>query len=120
VVAGAPHQIVQACAFAAEDEDAVAGEIEAIVISFTALIQADDPEILPLEFLKGAHQVYDARDAEVLRRARTRFYSHGAEWRRPALGKHNAIYARAIGNSKERAKVLRVFNTVEGQDQASL
>ena len=31
----------------------------------------------------------------------------------------NAVDAGAIGNAEERAKVLRVFNAVEGEDEAS-
>jgi hypothetical protein len=120
VVAGASHQVVQASAFAAEDEDAVAGEVEAIVISFAPLIQADDPEILALEFFKGAHEVYDSSDAKMLCRAGARLYGHGTERRRPALGKYDAIHSRTIGNSQKRAKVLRVFNTVEGKHQPGL
>jgi hypothetical protein len=120
VVAGAAHKIVQARAFAAKHEDAVSGEIEAVVIGFAALIQADDPKIVAFEFFKGAHQVYNASNAKMLCRTRARFNRNWAERRRPALGKYYAIYTRAIGNTQERPKVLRVFNTVESKYQASL
>lgn len=48
MIAGAPDQIVKTFAFASEDEDAVAGEIELVVILLATFVEADDPEILLL------------------------------------------------------------------------
>ena len=51
VVAGAADEIVEAGAFAAEDEDAVAGKVELVVVGRTAFVEADDPDVLLLQLL---------------------------------------------------------------------
>ncbi len=49
MVAGAADEVVKACAFPAKDEDAVAGEVETVVVGRSAaLVQTDNPEILAL------------------------------------------------------------------------
>ena len=42
-VAGAADKIVETGAFAAENEDAVAGEIELVVVAGAAFVETDDP-----------------------------------------------------------------------------
>ena len=66
VIAGAADEIVEARAFAAEDDDEIAGEVEPVVVGFAALVETDDPEVLALELFEGADEVDDAGDAEVL------------------------------------------------------
>jgi hypothetical protein len=66
VVAGFADQVVEAGAFAAEDEDAVAGEVELVVVGCAALVESDDPEVLAFEVFEGADEVDDAGDAEML------------------------------------------------------
>ncbi len=81
MVAGAADKIVQARALAPQNQNAIAGEIEAVVVRLAALIQPDDPQILPLELFKRAHKVYHARDAQVLSCAGAGLDSYGTERR---------------------------------------
>jgi hypothetical protein len=120
VVAGTLDEVVEACAFAAEDEDAVAGEIEPIIVRFSALVEADDPEVLLFEFLERADEVDYAGYAEMFGCTSAGFYSNGAEWGGTALGEYDAIDSCAIGYAKQGAEVLRVFDTVKGEDEAWL
>ncbi len=53
VVAGAADQVVEAGAFAAEDEDTVAGEVELVVVGGAAFVEADDPDVLLASALRG-------------------------------------------------------------------
>jgi hypothetical protein len=119
VVAGAADQIMQAGAFAAQDEDAVAREIEAVVVRLAAFIEPYDPQIVALEFFESSDQVDDAGDAEMLGRAGAGLDGDRAKRGRAALGEDYAIDAGAIGHAKQGAKILRVFNAVEGEDQAA-
>ena len=66
MVAGAADEVVEAGAFATEDEDAVAGEVELVVVGLAALVETDDPDVALLEVFEGAHEVDDAGNAEVL------------------------------------------------------
>jgi hypothetical protein len=52
MVAGAADEIVEAGAFAAEDDDEIAGEIELIVCRRAAFVEADDPEVAALELFE--------------------------------------------------------------------
>ena len=78
MVAGFADQIVEAFALAAEDQDQIAGEVELVVVGGAALVETDDPEILLLELLKGADQIDDAGDAEVLGGSGAGLDGHGA------------------------------------------
>ena len=118
VVAGAADEVVEAGAFAAEDEDAVAGEVELVVVGLAALVETDDPDIALLEVFKSADEVDDAGDAEVLGCSGAGFYGDGAERGGAALGEDDAVDAGAVGYAEERAEILRVFNAVEGEEQA--
>jgi hypothetical protein len=46
-------------------------------------------------------------------------YGHGAEGRGAALGEDDAVDAGAVGYAEQRAEVLRVFDAVEGEQQAA-
>ena len=43
VITGLADQVVEASAFAPEDEDAVTGEVKLVVVRLSALVEADDP-----------------------------------------------------------------------------
>ena len=118
VVAGAADQIVEAGAFAAEDEDAVAGEVELVVVGRSAFVEADDPEILALELFEGADEVDDAGDAEVLGCAGAGLDGHGAQGRGAALGEDDAVDAGAVGYAEKSAEILRIFDAVESEEEA--
>ena len=118
MIAGAADEIVQACAFAAEDDDEIAGEIELVVGGGAAFVETDDPEITALEFFEGSNEVDDAGDAEMLGGSGTGFDGGGAEWSGAALGEEDAVDTRAIGDAKKSAEILRVFNAVEREEEA--
>ena len=75
MVASTADKIVQTGALAAEDQDAVAGEVELVVIAGAAFVEADDPEVAALEFFEGANKVDDAGDAKMLGCTGAGFYS---------------------------------------------
>jgi hypothetical protein len=110
---------VEACAFAAENEDAVAGEVELVVVDLAALIETDDPDVLALEVFEGADEVDDAGDAEVLGCAGTGFYGDRAEGGGTAFGEDDAIDACAVGYAEQSAKILGVFYAVKREEQTA-
>ena len=118
MVAGAADKIVEAGALAAEDEDEIAGEVELVVVGRAAFVETDDPEIVVLEIFKGADKIDDAGDAKMLGGARAGFEGGGAEGSGAALGEDDAVDTGAIGNAEERTEVLRIFDTVEREDEA--
>jgi hypothetical protein len=122
MVAGAAHQVMESGAFAAEDEDAVSGQVELVVIgvrdAIVAGVKADDPQVLTLELFEGAHQIDHAGDAEVLGGAGAGFDGNGAEGSGTAFGEDDAVDAGSVGNAEESAEVLRIFNAVKGKNQA--
>ena len=119
MIAGAANEIVEASAFAAEDDDEIAGEVELVVGSGAAFIESDDPEIAALELFEGADEVDDAGDAEVLGGSGAGFDGGSAERSGAALGEEDTVDASAIGDTKKSAEVLRVFNSVKREEEAS-
>jgi hypothetical protein len=119
VVAGFADEVVEACAFAAEDEDAVAAEIELVVVGCAAFVESNDPHILALELFKGADEVDDSGDAEMLGCAGAGLHGDRAERSGTTLGEDDAVYACAVGYTEKSAEVLGVFNAVEGEQQAA-
>jgi len=117
MIAGAANEIVETRALAAEDDDEIAGEIELVVVGLAAFVEPDDPKIVLLEIFKRADEVDDASDAEVLGRTGTGFNGYGTEGRGAALGEDNAVDSGAIGNAQKRTKILRIFNSVECEDE---
>jgi len=118
MVAGTADEIVEAGTLAAEDDNKIAGEIELVVGDGAAFVETDDPEVATLELFESANEVYDAGDAKMLGGSGAGFDGSGAERSRAALGEEDAVDAGAIGNAKKSAEVLRVFNTVEREDEA--
>lgn len=118
MIAGAPHEVVQPCSFTSEHDYRIGPEIVAVVIGGAALVETDDPEVALLEGFKGADEVDDAGQAEVLGRAGRSFDGHGAERGRAALGEEDSIHAGTLGGTKKGAEVLRIFDAVEGKEQA--
>jgi hypothetical protein len=119
VVAGAAHEIVKAGAFAAEDDHKVAGEIELIVRGGAAFIETNDPEVAALELFERADEVDDTGNAQVFGRSSARFDGGRTERCGTPLGEENAVDTCAIGDAKESAKILRIFNAVEGEQEPS-
>jgi hypothetical protein len=118
VVAGAADQVVQARAFASEDDYGIGREVAAVVILGAALVEADDPEVIGLEGFEGTDEVDDAGEAEVLGCSGRSLDGGGAEGGGTAFGGQDAVDAGGFGGAEEGAKVLRVFDAIEGEDQA--
>ena len=117
VIAGAPDEIVQASALAAKNDDEIAGEVELVVVGGATLVEADDPEIALLKLFKGADDVDDACDAEMLGCTGAGFESNGTKRRGAALSENDTVDTGTVGDTKQRAEILRIFDTVEGEDE---
>jgi hypothetical protein len=120
MIAGAANEIVKAGALATKDEDAVAGEVELVVVGDASFVEADDPDVLLLQFLKGAHEVDDASDAQVLGCSGTGLDGHGAQRGGATLGQHNAVDSGSVGNAEKCAQILRIFYAVKREEEALL
>jgi len=118
MVAGAADQIVKTGAFAAQNNSEISGEVELVVAGRAALVETNDPEVMALEVFEGAHQIDDAGDAQVLSGTGAGFKSCSAQGRGAALGEDNTVDARSIGNAKQRAEILRIFDAVERKNEA--
>jgi RNA polymerase sigma-70 factor (ECF subfamily) len=118
VVAGAAHQLVEACAFAAKDEGAGGGEVELVVVLGATLVEADDPDAGGFDLLEGAGHVDDAGHADVLDRAGGGFGGDGAEGGGAALGGDDAVDAGTVGGTQQGAEVLRVFDAIEREQES--
>ena len=118
VVAGAADEVVQAVAFASEDDDGVGREVVLVVAGCAALVEADAPDVVLFELFQGADEVDDAGDADMLGGSGGGFDGDGAEGCGAALGDEDAVDAGCVGGTEERAEVLRVFDAVECEEQA--
>ena len=118
MIAGAADQIVQACAFASEDDYGIGREVEAVVILCAALVQPDTPDIAFAERLQSADDIDDAGEAKMFGCPGRGFDGHGAEGGGAAFGEEDAIDAGGFGGAEQSAEVLRVLDAVEGEKQA--
>jgi hypothetical protein len=119
MIAGAANEIVKTGAFAAEDDDEIAGEIECVVGGEAAFVESYNPEVATLEFFEGANEIDDAGDAQVFGGSGAGFHGNGAEWSGTALSEEHAIDTGAICNAKKSAEVLRIFNAVQREQESS-
>jgi RNA polymerase sigma-70 factor, ECF subfamily len=120
VIAGAANQVVQARAFASEDDYSIRREIEAVVILGAALIEAHAPQVVFAELLERANHVDYAGEPQMLGRACRGFYRSRAERRGTAFRKQDAVHSGSFRAAQQSAEVLRVLDTVQGQHQARL
>jgi hypothetical protein len=119
VVTGAADEVMEASAFAAEDQDAVTREVELVIIGLAALVETDDPDVLPLQVFKGTDEVDDAGDAEVFGGAGAGFDGNRTDGSGAAFGEDYAVDASAVGYAEQRAEVLRVFDAIESEQQSA-
>ena len=117
VVAGAADEVVEALAFASEDDDGVSREVKSVVGLGAVFIEADDPEVVFLELLEGPDEIDDAGEAEVLGGSGGGFEGDGAEGGGAAFGEEDAIDTGSFGRTEERAEVLGVFDAVEREEE---
>lgn len=120
MIAGALYQVVQASAFAAHHEHAVACHIEAVVIGLAALIEADDPDVLLFQLLERTDKVHDTGDSQVFRCACARLHGNWTQRRGSPLGHDHAVDACSIGDAEQGSEVLRIFDAVEREEQSRL
>jgi len=119
VVAGFFDEVVEACAFAAKDEDAVGGaEVEVGVIGGAAFVEAQDPDVFLLHLLEGADEVGDACDADVLGGSGGGFSDGSGDGGGAALGDDDAVDAGTVGGAEEGTEVVGIFDPVEGKEEA--
>ncbi len=119
-VAVPAHQIVQALAFGSEHDGAVHLVVDRIVGLLAALVQSDDPQIFPFQFFKRARDVGHLRDWKVFARARRHFRHCRRHCGRAALGNHHAIRPGSVGGAQDRSQIVRVFDSIEHDDQRML
>ena len=117
MVACATNKVVKAGAFTAKHQDAIAGEVELVVVYFAAFIETDHPKIALLELFQRTYQVHNAGHAQVFRRTGACLYSDRAKWRCAALGEENSVYACSVGDAKQSAKILWVFDAIEREEE---
>jgi hypothetical protein len=117
VIAGAFDELVEAGAFAAEDEAGVLAEVEVGVVGCAALVEANDPDVALLHGFEGAGEVDDLSDADVFGGPGGGFGNGGREWRGAALGEEDAVDACTVGRAEERAEIVGVFNAVECEEE---
>ncbi len=120
VVAGLFDEVVETCAFASEDEDAVGLEVEVGVVGGAALVETEDPDVLLLHLLQRADEVGDAGDADVLGGPGGGLGYGAGDGRGAALGNDDAVYSCAVGGAEEGTEVVGVFYAVEGEEEAVL
>jgi hypothetical protein len=119
VIAGLLYEVMEAGTFAAEDQAAVGGgEVEVGVVGGSALVEADDPDVGLLHLLERADEVGNAGDADVLGGSGGGLGDHCGDGGGAALGEEDAVDAGAVGGAEEGAKVMRVFDAVEGEEKA--
>jgi len=118
VVAGLLDQIVQACAFTAEDENAVGTEIEVHVVGRAAFVEAEDPDVGLLQLVERADEVGDAGDADVLGRSCGGLGDDGGDGRGTALRDNDSVDSRTVGSAEKGAEVVGIFDSVEGEEEA--
>jgi hypothetical protein len=120
VVAGAADQVVQTGPFSAKDDYGIGREVAAVVILGASLVESDNPEVVGFEGFKGADEVDDTGEAEMLGGSGGGLDRGGAERGGAAFGEEDAIDAGGFGSAKKSAKVLRVFHAVESEDEAGV
>ena len=118
MVAGALDEVVEAGAFAAEDEAAVLAEVEVGVAGLAAFVEADDPDVGLLHGFEGAGDVDDLGDADVLGGSGGGFGDDGADGSGAALGEDDAVDTGTVGGAEQGAEVVGVFDSVEGEEEA--
>jgi hypothetical protein len=118
VVAGFFDEVVEACTFAAEDEDAVGFEVKVGVVRGAALVESDDPDVLLLHLLEGADEVGYAGYADVFGGSCGGFGYGAGDRGGAALGDDDTVYSGSVGGAEERSEVVGVFYAVEGEEEA--
>jgi hypothetical protein len=120
VVAGFFDEIVEAGAFASEDEDAVGFEVEVHVVGSAALVETEDPDVTLFHLLEGADEVGDAGYADVFGCSGGGLCDGGGDGGGAAFGEDDSVDACAVGGAEEGAEVVGIFDAVEGEEEAVL
>jgi hypothetical protein len=118
VVAGLLDEVVEARAFATEDENAIGGEIEVGVVGGTTLVESDDPDVSFLHLLEGADEIGDSGDTNVFGGPGRGFGYGGGNGGAATLREENAVDSGSIGRSEEGPEIVGVFDAVERKEEA--
>jgi hypothetical protein len=117
VVAGAFDEVVEAGAFAAQDEADILAKVEVGVVGGATFVEADDPDVVLLHGLEGAGDIDDLGDADVLAGAGGGFSGDGGERGGAAFGEDDAVDAGAVGRAEKGAEVVGIFYAVQGEEE---
>ena len=113
MVAGAPDQVVQAVAFAAHHQHAVAGEVKVVIVRGAAFIETNDPEIVALEFFQSADKIDNAGDSEMLLSAGGSLGGNGAQRSGSTLRHDDGIRTGPVGRAKQGSQILWILDAIE-------
>lgn len=119
-IAGSAGEVVQAGAFAPEDQHAACRQVVLVVVDLSPLIEARAPEAGLLESAERADKVDDTRQPHMLRRTRRGLDGGSAQRRGTPLRRDHSIDARSLGAAQQRTKILRIFDAVQSQHQRLL
>ena len=114
------HQIVQSLAFGAEHDGAMHLVVNRVISLLAALVQSDDPQILLFQFLERARYVRDFRDGKVFARSRRNLRHRACDRGGTAFGNHHAIGSGGVGGAQDRSQIVRIFDSIEHDDQRLL
>jgi len=117
MVAGLLHQVVQSCAFASEDEDAIGPEVEVGVVRRSALVEAEDPDMLPFHLLQRPHEVGDASDPHMFGRSCGRLGYRRGDRCRTSLRQDDTVYACSIGGAQQSTQIMGIFDAIESKEE---
>src|SRR6185437_2841304 len=90
------------------------------VIGCPALVEAEDPDVSLLHLLEGADEVGDAGDANVFGGSRGGLRHRCGDGSGAALGQDDAVDSGSVSGAKQSAEIVRVLNSVEGEEEAVL
>ncbi len=114
------HQIVQSFAFGAKHDGAVHLVVHRIVGLLAAFVQSDDPQLLLFQLLERSRDVRDFRDRKVFACSGGNFRDRTRDSCGAAFGNHYAIGSRGVGGAENRSQIVRIFDSIEHDDERLL
>ena len=110
----------EALAFAAHDDHDRAAQVGLTGRQRSVGVRADDPQASDVQVGQGLGQVFDRHEQQVLDGA-GRGLDGGRRERRLAADRvDDAVDARGLGRSQQRAEVLRILERIEHEDERRL
>ena len=117
-VAAFARQVVEAFAFAAED-DADRGRVVGFGVAFIgAFIESDEPVACFLQFFHGAHEVRNLGDGQVRYGASGSTRDGVSESGGAAFGNDDAMRACGERRANDGAEIVGIFDAIEKHDES--